>query len=367
MKKQKRIIIVGAGPAGCYLAQLLKRAKLDPLLIEEHKEIGRPVHCAGLVGKKVFEETQIALPCDCILNTINGAIIHAAGKEITIRRKNVAYVIDREKFDKNLGRGLNINFETRFLGLEKGNNRYIIETDKGYLDADVLIGAEGAKSIVKEFVTNGKMHYLKGVQFRMKLDARYNDMVEVYVKRPYFYWIIPESAKIVRIGVLSENPYQDLLAFIKETKLNGQILGKFAGVVPLTHFHPLSRERIFLVGDSASQVKPLSYGGVYMGMRAAEMLSRCIINERYEEYTLLWEKKFGREIAVSLKARQIFSKLSDKDIDKIFDFIKDKTGIIEKRGDFENHATLLWEFLKHPNLSKDILSVIFKIIKDSFN
>lgn len=360
------LAIIGAGPVGCYLGQLLKKAGRNPLFIEEHKELGRPIHCAGLVGKKVFEETKIPLPRDCILNEINGAVIHAGSKSVIIRRKKVAYVIDRERFDKNLGHGLNIHFETRFLGLEKKNGGYIIETDKGYIDADIVIGAEGAKSTVRECVTNEKVNYLKGVQFRMKLNTKYSDMVEVHIKKPYFYWIIPESSSVARIGVISENPYHDLLSFIKEENLNGQILEKFAGIVPLTHHAQLSKEKIFVVGDSASQVKPLSYGGIYMGMRAAEILSECVLRERYEEYSSLWNKNFGKEIAVSLKARQIFSKLSDKDIDKIFDFIKDKTGIIEKKGDFENHATLLWEFLKHPNLSKDILDVIFKIIKNSF-
>lgn len=362
-----KIVIIGAGPIGCYLAQLLRKNNIDPFLIEEHKEIGRPIHCAGLVGKKVFEETKIPLSQGCVLNVINGAIFHMNSDKITIRRKEVAYVIDREKFDKHLGQNLNIDFETRFLGLEKENGSYLIETDKGQLEADIVIGAEGAKSVLREIVTGNHMQYLKGVQFRMKAKPAFADMVEVYIKKPYFYWIIPESNEIIRVGVLSNSPYQDLINFIEEVNLKGEILEKFAGMVPLTHFSSLSKEKIFLVGDSACQIKPLSYGGIYMGMRAAEILCDCISRERFEDYGMLWSKMFGREIEFSLQARHVFAKLADPDIEKIFAFIKKRTDIIEQKADFENHSLVLWEFLKQPDITGDILSILFKIIKNSFS
>jgi len=365
-EKRQKIIIVGAGPVGCYLAQLLTKAGIKPLLIEEHKEIGRPVHCAGLVGRKVFEDAQLPLPKDCVLNTINGAIIYIGKEIIPIHRKEVAYVIDREKFDKKLGKGLQINFESRFLGLEKENNHYLIETDRGSIEADIVIGADGARSAVREFVTEQHMDYLKGVQFRMKLKMAEPDMVEVYLKKPYFYWIIPERDNVVRIGVLSKNPYHDLLSFIQERKLSGEVLEKFAGIVPLAYFKPLVKDGIFLVGDSASQVKPLSYGGIYMGMRAAEILADCIINDENEKYSARWFKKFGKEIEVSLKARKVFSQLNDIDIEKLFSFIKKKTDIIEKSADFENHSLLLWEFLKYPSISREVLGILFKMVRTNF-
>ena len=116
-KKNFNIIIIGAGPTGCYTAQLLRKEGLNPLLIEEHKELGRPIHCAGLVGRKVFDELKLPFSKECVLNTINGAVIHLGADAIRINRKKVAYVIDREKFDKELGENLDIRFETKFLGL----------------------------------------------------------------------------------------------------------------------------------------------------------------------------------------------------------------------------------------------------------
>ena len=78
-KNIKKVVIIGAGPVGCYLAQLLRKRGLSPLLIEEHKEIGRPIHCAGLVGKRVFDEARIFISASCVLNVINGAVVHLDG------------------------------------------------------------------------------------------------------------------------------------------------------------------------------------------------------------------------------------------------------------------------------------------------
>jgi len=366
MIKQKRIIIVGAGPVGCYMAQLLKHKGLDSLLIEEHKEIGRPVHCAGLVGKKVFDEMQISPPVKSIINTINGAEFFMEDNKVELSRDNVAYVIDREQFDKELGKNLNIRFETKFIGLEKENGSYIVETDRGEIEADIVIGADGARSAVRDFVISNRVDYLKGVQFRMKLNKNYNKNVEVHIEKPYFYWIIPEPSDIVRIGVLSMNPYHDLTSFIKEKKIEGKILAKFAGMVPLTHFKSLSKDGVFLVGDSASQIKPLSYGGIYMGMRAAEILVDCIYKEDYKQYSSRWHKHFGRELNVALKARDIFQKLEKNELKKIFSFVKEKSSLIEKKGDFENHSLLVWEFLKDPNISKEVIGILLRVIKAAF-
>jgi len=40
--------------------------------------------------------------------------------------------------------------------------------------------------------------------------------------------------------------------------------------------------------------------------------------------------------------------------------------IIEEKGNFENHSSLFMEFLKNPHLSKEMASILLKIIKADF-
>jgi len=67
------IVIVGAGPVGCYTAQLLKNYGIKTRIIEEHQEVGKPIRCAGLVGRQVFEKILLPFSKSSILNRIDGA------------------------------------------------------------------------------------------------------------------------------------------------------------------------------------------------------------------------------------------------------------------------------------------------------
>ena len=49
------IAVIGAGPAGLIASKLLDRAGYKINIIEEHKTIGKPVSCSGLIGNDIFD------------------------------------------------------------------------------------------------------------------------------------------------------------------------------------------------------------------------------------------------------------------------------------------------------------------------
>ncbi|TLZ62921.1 MAG: hypothetical protein E6K16_05330, partial [Methanobacteriota archaeon] len=49
------VVVVGAGPAGGYTAGRIAKADYEVALIEEHREIGEPIQCGGLVTPRVFD------------------------------------------------------------------------------------------------------------------------------------------------------------------------------------------------------------------------------------------------------------------------------------------------------------------------
>jgi len=360
MKKQ--IVIVGAGPVGCYTARLLRRRGFSPVVLEEHKQIGRPVHCAGVVGNQVFTDTRLALSRHSVINHLDGAVISYGKNRFEIKRKTAAYLINREVFDRELGKGLDVHLETKFLGFHKLKKGYLIETDRGEYAADILIGADGARSYVREAGRfKADISYKRGAQFRIKLNMKLGGFVEVHLKRPYFSWLIPEGDGIVKAGIISNNPFSDLKDFLKQRNIKGEIINKFGGIIPEGSCQTV-KENIALVGDAACQLKPLTHGGIYYGLRSAEILADCITNNELRSYDKKWRKCFGREIERAYRAGQIYKSLSDRELTELFGLISDNARIIEEVGDFEKHSKVLVKIMKDPRTQKKISGMLWKLL-----
>ena len=371
------IVIVGAGPIGCYAAQLLKNYGFSARIIEEHKEVGKPIRCAGLVGKQVFEKTLLPLSESSIINRIDGASIFYGDDSFQIKREGVAYVIDREKFDKNLSEGLEVEYGKRIVEIKEERTGYILKTnDDDEIYADLVIGADGVNSRIRKYidfinndgVNDKKRGYIKsylGVQYRIKLekDLPCSKITQVHLREgiPFFIWVIPEGNNIIRVGVVSENAREDLVGFLREFKIKGEIIGKLAGMIPIGLTKNYYKN-IALVGDAAVQVKPLTGGGIYYGLKSAELLAKCIMDNRLDEYDRRLKKKFGREIKFGLKARKLYEDINEKELKNIFMIFKKNAGTIERVANFENHSVIFVEILKNPGIFRDVRGILSRNI-----
>ncbi len=122
---------------------------------------------------------------------------------------------------------------------------------------------------------------------------------------------------------------------------------------------------IALVGGAACQLKPLTYGGVYFGLKAAEILADCIANDSLKEYDARWKKEFLNEIKIGLKAGELYNRLDEKEIETVFSLLKKQKSFIEKEGDFEKHSRVLLGIIRNPKVYPQ-LGVLFKIFLKSF-
>jgi digeranylgeranylglycerophospholipid reductase len=362
-----KVLIIGAGPIGCYTARLLKEKikEVDIEIIEEHEKIGRPIHCAGLVSTDVFTQSQLAIDKNTIINHIDGAEFFLGDDSFVIERKDVAYVIDREKFDYGMGDGFKISLGTRFVGIEKEKGMYLVETDRGEYHADIVIGADGANSSLRRIGGfKEDIKFLRGVQFRMKYDKCRKNFVQVHIKSPFFAWLVPENEHIVRAGIISDNPYHDLSGFLKERNIEGEIIEKFAGILPLGKCST-QMGSLALVGDAACQVKPLTHGGIYYGMRCAEVLAECIAAGRISEYERQWQSRFGRELEIGLKIKTIYAELGSENLKRIFNLLKENKHVLEELGDFENHSKVIYALIKNTGLRSILGDILLHIFRKS--
>ncbi|MBN3032690.1 MAG: NAD(P)/FAD-dependent oxidoreductase [Candidatus Saganbacteria bacterium] len=365
-KKPNKIIIVGAGPVGCYLGQLLKQHGFSPLLLEDHAEVGKPVQCAGIFGRGVFEDMRLPVSTRSVINTIDGAHIAFNGTAFDLHRPGVAYIVDRERFDKELSQKLEIEFNTELQEAHRIKDGYILKTSNGEYYADLVVGADGPNSRVRKSLGfSSDMKLYRGYQYRVKMTpARQNQVLVSYVK-PFslFTWLIPEGNGVVRIGTIANNPYQELNAFMEQNGVSGEIVEKNAGAIPIGNCE-LFKENAALVGDAACQVKPITSGGVYYGMKSAEFLADAIKEGDLSLYAARWAAEFEQEIRICLLLRNIMENMDEDVLKKLFGYLHDNARLVEKIGDFENHSSIIWSLISNPRTYPTIGTLLMGLARN---
>lgn len=344
------ISIIGAGPAGCYTAYNLAKKGEEVSIFEEHKKIGEPVQCTGIITSSI--NNIIKVKKNSITNKIKKARIICNDSSIEINLKNPNIILDRKEFDLSIAekaekQGARIFLDERYK-TNKGNN---IITSKRKIKSSHIIGADGpASKVAKENSLLKNRKYLFGFQARVKL--KNDNAVEFFPNIGTFAWIVPENKEIARIGILDySNAKHTFEEFLRQHSKKKDVIDYQTGIVPL--YNPnqkTQKDTIYLVGDAASQVKATTGGGIIQSLTAAEALSDSIINNK--DYEKEWKSRIGRDLWMHLKMRTIMDKFKEKDWEKIIDiFSKEKNKKILENFDRDYPSKFLLRLLiREPRL-----------------
>lgn len=363
------VAIVGAGPVGSTFARYAAEKGLKVAMFEKKKEVGVPLQCAGLLGKKI-KDVNI-LPDEFIINEVNGAYLHSPSEiMLTVNKEEpVAYVLDRIAYDKFLanlavekGVELFLNHRVEDIDIEKGE---IYLKDKK-ITAKVIVGTDGHYSVVsKKF--NSEFNSVQAAQYLVDTgtDSFREDYVHLYVDSkisPGFLWIIPLSKSTARVGLFADAEYNDLNNILKdfvatnEYLKDSKVLKKYHGVIPVNNNkNNIVKDRAILIGDAASQIKPTTGGGLIIGFVCAKIAAEVvydaiksddikILNNYQEEY---W-KLYRNELKMQLKVQKTFKSLNNEDLDSMFLKLKEKGAeeMISKYGDMDSQSPLVKEMIK---------------------
>jgi digeranylgeranylglycerophospholipid reductase len=350
------VLVVGAGPAGSTAAERLARRGHSVLVIEEHGRVGYPVQCAGLVSRRVLDLAQSP---EVVRRAVHGASVFSPNlKSITFRAPEPrAFVIDRAGLDialadKAAQAGAVYETETRFDGLAGAPNGSVKVrvtrqgSHPGEIEARLIIGADGvASGVARAFRLRRPVEILPAFEAEFPESPGDPDLVEVYVGNTIspglFGWWIPDGAGGARVGVAANADgtsarvyYEHLLAQI------GRRLGQplrnatsyLVSGIPIGTVPKISGPRVVLVGDAAAQTKPLSGGGIFTGMRAAELAVEVIheaLNDgdlsagRLASYDEAWRREFGDEFDKAQYLRRLFLKFTDAELEAILEALRD--------------------------------------------
>lgn len=374
------VAVVGGGPAGCFVSEVLAKHGFEVAIIEEHAEVGNPACCAGVVGIGGLRELKIK-PGKWVLGKLRRAVFYPPSNEpVEITRGKVeAFVIDRAAFDRELARkatkaGATLLLRTRCVGLKLGREPVVKlkggrETEVG---ARLVIGADGPASIVaREAGLLKNAHYLKCAQLETIAEVRAN-ATELYFGSSFapgfFAWLTPAGDLCrVGLGTFRGDALGKLLSFVgthptASTKVqSGKILNLCAGLIPEPLTRKIYTDRVMLVGDAAGHVKPLTGGGIYVGLSCAKLAAEVAVDalggeptaKKLRVYERAVMKRFGREFKLGIRARRVFERMTDEDLNSIFELLKrkDVQALILEHFDFDHHEKLLRALLiKAPRL-----------------
>ena len=69
-----------------------------------------------------------------------------------------------------------------------------------------------------------------------------------------------------------------------------------------------NKNKILFAGDSAGQVLPLTYEGIYYAMKAGDFAARAIIENRVDNYKKMWRSGFQKRFMLMSALRDHFLK-----------------------------------------------------------
>ncbi len=226
---------------------------------------------------------------------------------------------------------------TKFLGYKR-EKLLKVKTSKGNLRTKLLIGADGPNSAVAR-AARIKLPdcRLTGVQTTIK--SNYNsNTVELWfdsdISPEFFGWVIPENKNWARVGLATNKNIMKCLDNFFLKRFNRKIKCKkiLAGTIRYGLIDSSILNRILLVGDAASQVKPFSGGGLIYGLIGAEIAAQAcaksLKEENYEKeflkenYDYMWKDKLAWPIMKGLAAKKIIHSFNDGQLSLLFSLIK---------------------------------------------
>lgn len=396
------LIIVGAGPAGFSCAYQLRNQNLKIIIIDQatfpRDKICGDALSADVVNQLYRMDSSLGEKFESFAQKIGSHGVrfvapNHAFLDINYQNPNhgnaAGYISKRIDFDHFLFQqmknqsNLEILLAEKVLDITKAANGIELRTDKRVVNAQMIIGADGAHSIVNRKLGSIKVekdHYCAGIRqyFEGVTGFHTNHYIELHFYKellPGYFWIfpLPNGQANVGLGMLSSEVSKRKLDLkkelgklieskpdLKERFKNAKELEKPQGFgLPIgSKKRPLSGERFLLLGDAASLIDPFTGEGIGNALRSGRIASEYIIkvfeNQDFtanclRQYDHMVYHKMWNELRISRKIQMLLR------FPKLFNFV------VNKANNNSSVRTLLTSMLDNVDLKKELVKPGFYV------
>ena len=366
------VIVVGAGHSGSYTALQLCSRGYKVAVLERKEAPGIDVCCTGIVSRECFD--SFGVTPDVILTRADSAkLFSPSGRCLRLESAQVqAYVIDRASFDRALAARAIAAGADYFFSLPAGDividdEGVRIETPRLGLRAKAVVVATGFEPALTRKLGLGSItHFASGAQAEVETEGV--DEVEIYLSQEvvpgFFGWLVPTSRGKALAGVLAASHARLCLEkLLKSHFCQGKVLSPRGMIktkaVPVGTLPRSYGDRLVVIGDAAGQVKPTTGGGIYFGRLGSQAAVAALTGafnrgdlgaRELAGYQKAWKAKIGREISSGYRARRLYQKLSDSQIERLFDIVASRgiaAALVDSPGfSFDWHSRVIVEIIK---------------------
>lgn len=328
-----QVTIVGAGPAGAYLAYLLAKQGVHVLLLEK-EFFPRRKPCAGGITDKVIRLVDFDLK-PLIEDSIDTFVVsHRLADPITVQfARPIVYTVCRERFDALLvdearAAGAEIREGERVHRIDIAGRDVSVYTAEGNWRGRLLVGADGGFSFVaratgladeRKLAVTLENHVTASPEQLSKnrgiIKADFGAIPSGYA------WVFPKTDHLsVGVGILSRRIKGEKLrvALAQLAQVEGLADSwsseNARGWVVPTCLKPkaLHGQRVLVVGDAAGVADPLTGEGIFEALYSARIAADVITEQLNQSepdlarYTRLVREKLGPEMLASHRLARWF-------------------------------------------------------------
>lgn len=291
------VVVAGASAAGLHAARLLAEAGRRVEVLEARREEDHGGDRTWIVTR-TFRDVLDEVPSGAVVHETDVMRLASPGAETDVRLDPSDLIVERSVLldglvERARAAGAEVRFGRRVGDVLRVGEGWRVRVRRGReaeatVDARHVIGADGVRSTVAGAVDLGHPPAVPLVQALVTLPDGWDPSVTaVWFEpddTPYFYWLIPESARRGALGLIAERDADTrglLDRFLARRGLEAE--GYQANLVAL--HRPLGRReqgrpggsRALLVGDAAGQVKVTTVGGVVPGLMGGAAAARALL------------------------------------------------------------------------------------------
>lgn len=284
------VLIAGGGFAGLACAKALSERNIDTTLLERKATAGVGMHTTGIIVKECADEFHIP---ESITRKVTDVRLYAPNLRYSDLQSSEYFFLTTDTpalmryfTDEALKAGTNIIFDTSYGNAVQQGNELIV--NGGDYRAHYLIGADGPRSkVADDFKLGQNTEFLLGAEAEYKglplhdTNAFYC-FLDQQLAHGYLGWVIP-GVDVVQVGVAQRMPRKpDIDAFVNRMRpifdfSQAEIVARRGGLIPCGGLvEPFATDRVFLLGDAAGIVSPLTAGGIHTALRYGRILGETL-------------------------------------------------------------------------------------------